>query len=257
MEFHHILVSRNDDFTTITMNRPEKRNALSESHLKELQAAFSLVGESDARGVILEGKGSVFSAGHDFSEMAGSDVSFMRRLFSVCTQTMNTIQEIPQPVLAKVGGLATAAGCQLVATCDLAVASSTAAFATPGGKGGLFCHTPMVAVARNLTRKQAFEMAYTGDPIDAQTALEWGFVNSVVAPEDLDGAAVELLRRATRGSSYSKAVGKSVMYRQLGLSQDDAYSVAIEAMTAASQTHDAQEGMAAFLEKRKPKWDNR
>jgi enoyl-CoA hydratase/carnithine racemase len=160
-------------------------------------------------------------------------------------------------VCAKVHALATAAGCQLVASCDLAVASEDAAFAIPGGKGGLFCHTPLVAVARNVGRKRALEMAFTGDPIDARTAAEWGFVNRVVPAEQLDEATHDLITRATRGSAGSKALGKHAFYAQVDLPQDKAYAYAIEVMAAAALTPDGQEGIAAFLEKRPPSFGPR
>jgi enoyl-CoA hydratase/carnithine racemase len=165
---------------------------------------------------------------------------------------MQRIQRIPQPVLASVAGLATAAGCQLVATCDLAVASSDARFATPGGRGGWFCHTPMVAVSRAVGRKRALELLLTGDPIDAATAADWGLVNRVVAPGELEAASWELLERATRGSAFSKGLGKQSYYAQIDLDQPKAYDYATEVMASASQHPDAQEGMRAFLEKRRP-----
>src|SRR5258708_32361275 len=170
MSYELIELEYSGDFATITMNNPQRRNALSLRHMLELTDAFGKVGESNVRGVILAARGPVFSAGHDFADMVGQDLIAMRKILHVCTTLMNTIQEIPQPVLARVQGLATAAGCQLVATCDLAVASTGAAFATPGGKGGWFCTTPMVAVSRNIGRKRALEMLLTGDPLVAQTA---------------------------------------------------------------------------------------
>src|SRR3989441_1375589 len=185
MSYELIKLEYEADFATITMNYPQRRNALSLKHMLELTDAFREVGESNARGVILAANGPAFSAGHDFADMVGQDLVAMRKLLSVCTSLMDTIQAIPQPVLARVHAIATAAGCQLVATCDLAVASTEASFATPGGKGGWFCTTPMVAVARNLARKRAFEMALTGDTIDAQTAADWGLINRVVPPEQL------------------------------------------------------------------------
>jgi enoyl-CoA hydratase/carnithine racemase len=255
--YEHVLVDHHDWYATITMNRPQRRNALSTEHMTELTAAFEEVAGTGARGIVLAANGPVFSAGHDFAEMAGQDLVSMRRLLQVCTELMTTIQSVPQPVVARVHGLATAAGCQLVAACDLAVAVEEAAFAIPGGKGGWFCHTPLVAVARNVGRKRAAEMAFTGDPIDAATALDWGLVNRVVPADQLDEATVGLLQRATRGSAMSKALGKGGFYTQVGLDQRQAYAYAVELMAAASQTADAQEGMAAFLEKRQPKWVDR
>src|SRR6266568_1891899 len=241
------------DFATITMNNPKRRNALSLKHMLELTDAFRKVGESRARGVFLAANGPVFSAGHDFADLAGQDLVAMRKILKVSTKLMNAIQEIPQVVIARVHGLATAAGCQLVATCDLAVAVDTAGFAAPGGKGGWFCTTPMVAIGRNLARKHALELALTGDTIDAVTAMQWGLVNRVVPEAEVDDATLGLLERATRGSASSKGLGKQAFYRQIGLDQPAAYSYAMEVMAAASQTDDAQEGVAAFLEKRPPK----
>lgn len=257
MSFEMVLVERDGPFITITMNRPERRNALSLEHMRELTAAFAEAGSSDARGVILAGRGPVFSAGHDFADMAGADLVSMRQLLWACTELMETMQRIPQPVIAQVHALATAAGCQLVATADLAVAAEGAGFATPGGRGGWFCHTPMVAVGRAVGRKQAFEMALTGDTIDAGTALRWGLVNRVVPAGALESATLDLLERATRGSAMSKALGKHTLYQQLGMDQQQAYAYAVEVMAAASQTADGQEGMASFLEKRPPKWVER
>jgi enoyl-CoA hydratase/carnithine racemase len=204
--------------------------------------------------VILAANGPVFSAGHDFADMAGAGLEQARELFRVCTTMMNTIQALPQPVVARVHALATAGGCQLVASCDLAVAANTAMFAIPGGKAGLFCHTPLVAVARNVGRKRALEMAMTGDAIDAATAADWGLINKAVAPEQLDAATGDLIERATRGSALSKALGKQAFYRQIDLVQDDAYDFAVERMASASLLPDAQESIAAFLEKRPPRY---
>ena len=257
MGFEMILVERDGPFVTIAMNRPERRNALSVAHMQELIAAFRQVGQSDARGVIVAGNGPVFSAGHDFSDMAGADLVAMRELLWTCTELMSTMQRLPQPVVARVHGLATAAGCQLVASCDLAVAAEDAGFATPGGKGGWFCHTPLVAVSRAIGRKQAMEMALTGDTVDAQTALEWGLVNRVVPADQLESATLDLLERATRGSAMSKAIGKQAFYTQLGMDQAQAYTYAVEVMAGTSQTADAQEGMASFLEKRPATWVGR
>jgi enoyl-CoA hydratase/carnithine racemase len=255
--YDHLLVKHEGDIASITLNRPEKRNALSLEVMLELTDALRDVGASDALGVILAANGPVFSAGHNFGDMRGADIATARHLFEVCTEMMDTVQAIPQPVCAKVHALATAAGCQLVATCDLAVASEDAAFCIPGGKGGLFCHTPLVAVARNIGRKRALEMAFTGDPIDARTAAEWGLVNRVVPAGELDDATHQLLSRATRGSIRSKALGKQGFYAEVDLPQREAYEYAIELMSTAALSDDAQEGIAAFLEKRHPNFTER
>jgi enoyl-CoA hydratase/carnithine racemase len=252
-----VVVEREGDFATVWMDRPERRNALSLDQMHALRVAFSEVGESDALGIVLAGRGPVFSAGHDFADIAGIDLAGARRLLAACTELMDTVQAIPQVVVARVHGLATAAGCQLVATCDLAVAAESAGFAAPGGKGGWFCTTPMVAIGRNLARKHALELALTGDTIDAPTALQWGLVNRVVPDAQLDDATLDLLRRATRGSAMSKGLGKQAFYRQMGLDQPQAYAYAMEVMAAASQIDDAQEGVAAFLEKRPPTFGRR
>lgn len=257
MDYQHVLVKRDGDFTTITMNRPDRRNALSLAHLRELIAAFTEVGDSSALGIVLAGNGPVFSAGHDFAEVGGADFGAVRRLSATCTELMTLMQSVPQPVVAKVHALATAAGCQLVASADVAVAADTAGFAAPGGKGGWFCHTPMVAVARNVGRKRAFELAMSGDVIDAATALDWGLVNKVVPAAQLDSATMDLLERVTRGSPQSKAMGKQALYAQIDLDQPKAYAYAVEVMAATSQLPDAQEGIAAFLDKRKPQWSGR
>jgi enoyl-CoA hydratase/carnithine racemase len=256
MGYEHILVERSGEFATITMNRPQRRNALSLAHMRELIAAFGEVGDGDALGIVLAGNGPVFSAGHDFSDVAGADLPAVRSLLRTCTELMNLIQQVPQPVVARVHGLATAAGCQLVASADLAVASENAGFAAPGGKGGWFCHTPMVAIARNVGRKRAAELALSGDVIDAATALDWGLVNRVVPDGQLDSAVQDLLERVTRGSAQSKGIGKQALYAQIDLDQPKAYAYAVEVMAATSQLPDAKEGMNAFLEKRKPHWQN-
>ncbi|HSM65771.1 MAG TPA: enoyl-CoA hydratase-related protein [Ilumatobacteraceae bacterium] len=248
----HLLVERAGDITTITLNRPEKRNALALDVMIELTETLQEVGATDTLGVVLAANGPVFSAGHNFGDMAGASLDDAQRLFEVCTDMMDTVQGIGQPVIARVHALATAAGCQLEATCDLAVSAESASFAIPGGKGGLFCHTPVVAVSRNIVRKRALEMALTGHAIDAATAAEWGLINRVVPDDELDAAVADLIGRATRGSAESKALGKRGFYAQVGLDQPDAYAVAIEAMANAAMLPDAQEAFAAFLEKRKP-----
>jgi enoyl-CoA hydratase/carnithine racemase len=254
MGFEHILVERSGEFVTVTMNRPQRRNALSLAHMRELITAFRQVGDSDALGVVLAGNGPVFSSGHDLAEVADADLSSVRSLLVTCTELMTLIQQIPQPVVARVHGLATAAGCQLVAATDLAVASEDAGFAAPGGKGGWFCHTPMVAIARNVGRKRALELALSGDIIDAPTALDWGLVNRVVPAAQLDSAVQDLLERVTRGSAESKGIGKQALYAQIDLDQPKAYAYAIEVMAATSQLPDAREWIRAFLDKRKPVW---
>lgn len=246
-----------DGYVLVTLDNPAKRNALSAPMMRELLSAFEQVGSSDAVGVTLAANGPVFSAGHDFADMAGTDLRAARELLTLCTEMMTAIAAMDQVVIARVHALATAAGCQLVASCDLAVAAASAAFATPGGKGGLFCHTPMVAIGRNLGRKRALELALTGDPIDAATAAEWGLINRSVPDESLVADTAELLRRATRGSAYSKALGKHTYYAQIDLPLDQAYRYAVEMMAAATQTADAQEGIGSFLNKRRPTWQNR
>jgi enoyl-CoA hydratase/carnithine racemase len=253
-ELGNVLVKRENDTVTITMNRAARRNALSADHLADLLAAFRDAGDSDASGIVLAGAGPVFSAGHDFADVAALDLAGTRNLLRLCTDVMRTIQSVPQVVIARVHSLATAAGCQLVASCDLAVAARSAGFALPGGKGGWFCHTPAVPVARAIGRKRLMELALTGDVIDAATALEWGLVNRVVPDEQLDDAVADLLARATRGSRASKALGKQALYAQLDRPEADAYTIALEVMAAASQTPAAREGIAAFLDKRKPAW---
>lgn len=255
MKYELVDLAFEEDFATITMNNPQRRNALSVRHMQELKAAFEEAGESRARGVILAGNGPVFSSGHDFSDMIGRDLAEMRKILRLCTEMMDTIQAIPQPVLARVHAMAVAAGCQLVATCDLAVASEEASFGTPGGAGGWFCTTPMVAVSRNIGRKRALEMLFTGERIDARTAYDWGLVNRVVPAGRLVEESRRLLEAATRGSAIAKGIGKQSFYAQIDLDQPKAYSYAIEVMASTSQLPHAQEGMRAFTEKRKPKFD--
>ena len=257
MKYQHLLVSASGPITTITLNRPEKRNALAMPVMRELTQALREVAQSEALGVILAANGPVFSAGHNFGDMAGATLEQARELFAVCTEMMDAIQAMPQPVIARVHALATAAGCQLVATCDLAIAADTAGFAIPGGKAGLFCHTPLVAVARSVGRKRALEMALTGDAIDAATAADWGLINKAVPADQLDAAVLDLIIRATRGSALSKGLGKQGFYQQVGLPQEQAYQLAIELMASAAMTPDAQEGIQAFLQKRHAQFTQR
>jgi enoyl-CoA hydratase/carnithine racemase len=257
MAYEHILVDREGPIATVTMNRPDRRNALSLAHMRELIEALRGIGRSDAAGIVVAANGPVFSAGHDFADMNGANLAEMRTLLQTCAELMATIQGVPQVVIAKVHALATAAGCQLVASCDLALAADTAGFAIPGGKGGWFCHTPLVALARSVGRKRALEMAFTGDVISAATAAEWGLINRAVPAGELNAQTLELLQRATRGSMLSKGIGKQCFYAQVDLDQPKAYAHAVEVMAATSQTHDAQEGMRSFLEKRAPRFANR
>jgi enoyl-CoA hydratase/carnithine racemase len=252
-----VTVDRSDTIVTITLDRPEKRNALSLDVMVELTDVLRAIGDGDALGVVLAARGPVFSAGHNFGDMAGADLDAARHLFTVCTDLMTTIQSIPQPVVAKVHALATAAGCQLVASCDLAVAARSASFALPGGKGGLFCHTPLVAVVRAVGRKRALEMALTGDPVSAEIAAEWGLVNAAVDDDELDAAVEDLVGRATRGSVLSRSLGKAAFYAQVDLPDADAYRVAVDEMSRAAMTNDAQEGFRAFLDKRPPRFSQR
>lgn len=251
MDYRHIkLEMHGGAVARLTLDRPERRNALSGEVLSEIRAALTQVAATSATGLVVAANGPVFSAGHDFADVASRDVDGVRELLNSCTAVMGLMQSMPQVVIARVQGLATAAGAQLVASADLAVAARSAGFALPGGRGGWFCHTPAVPVARAVGRKRLMEMALTGDVVDAGTALEWGLVNRVVDDQDLDAAVEDLLARATRGSAASKGWGKRVLYAQLDRPEADAYAIAVEAMTAASQSTAAREGMSAFLEKR-------
>jgi enoyl-CoA hydratase/carnithine racemase len=254
MNYRHISLAEEGDYAILTMRRAKQRNALSEDHLREILEGLRAVGEGKARGAIIAAEGPVFCAGHDFADMEGRDLGGMRRLLAVCADVMEAIRSIPQPVVAQVQGLATAAGCQLVAACDLAVAAESASFCVPGGVGGWFCTTPGVALARAVGRKHALEMLLTGDPIDARTAMAWGLVNRVAPDARLAEETRELLQRATRGSALSKGIGKQAFYRQVDLDTNAAYDHATEVMASSSQTEDARETMRAFREKRPPKF---
>ncbi len=252
----YLLVDTQDGVTRVTMNRAEKRNALSLGVMLELIEAFNEIERDRAqRVVILSGLGPAFSAGHDLREMLARSVEEYRETFDVCVRLMETIQRIPQPVIAEVAGIATAAGCQLVATCDLAVASSDAKFATPGVKIGLFCTTPMVALTRAIGRKRAMEMLLTGAFIDAQTATAWGLINRVVAPEALEAETRALAASVAHASRFVVGLGKAAFYAQVDLDQPKAYAYAKEVMSMNALANDAQEGMHAFVEKRTPQWE--
>src|SRR5437588_8159358 len=253
-DYRNVLVTDEGPVTRIILNRPDKRNALSLELIEEVIGALRESPRQDSRAIVIEGAGPVFSAGHDLSEMVGRERDFLARLFDRCSAMMQTIHEAPQPVIAKVHGVATAAGCQLVAACDLAVAAEGTRFATPGVKIGLFCSTPMVPVSRSVGRKRALELLLTGEPIGAETAREWGLVNRVVPAGELDAAVLEVVEAIARSSSYTVATGKRAFYRQIDHSQTDAYEHCQLVMTDNAVAHDAQEGMTAFLEKRAPVW---
>jgi enoyl-CoA hydratase/carnithine racemase len=256
--FQTILVAQDGATGRIKLNRPEKRNALSLELMEELIGSLEQLGaQPDVRAIVIEGAGVAFSAGHDLREMVGRDVAFYQRLFDVCTQLMETVHRVPQPVIARVQGVATAAGCQLVAACDLAVAADDAWFATPGVKIGLFCSTPMVPLSRAIGRKRALEMLLTGDPISATTALEWGLVNRVVPAKELDDAIAELVEKIARLSPLIVGIGKESFYAQVELDEHRAYDLTKSVMTKNSMAADAQEGICAFLEKRQPSWTGR
>ncbi|HEY1977562.1 MAG TPA: enoyl-CoA hydratase [Candidatus Baltobacteraceae bacterium] len=248
-------VERDGDVAVLTLSRPEKRNALSLDMMRELDGALASAGaDPEVRAVILRAEGPAFSAGHDLRQLVGRDVEAYREVFDVCVKLMERVQSIAQPVIAEVAGVATAAGCQLVATCDLAVASTQATFATPGVRIGLFCSTPMVALTRAVGRKRAMEMLLTGDSIDAETARDWGLVNRVVPPDEVHAEAVELARKIAAASGVVVGIGKAAFYRQIDLEQSSAYEYAKEVMTSNALEEDAQEGMSAFLNKRVPQW---
>ena len=251
MTFSDLIVKNEGPITEITLNRPEKRNALSLDLMGELTEALR---EAPGRAIVIGGAGPCFSAGHDLSELTGRDVVFYRRLFDACTVLMETVQAVPQPVIAKVHGVATAAGCQLVASCDMAVAEEGARFATPGVKIGLFCSTPMVPLSRAVGRKRALQMLLTGQFVDSRTAAEWGLINDVVPADQLDEAVVALATSVADASSLTLQIGKEAFYRQVDLDQRQAYDLAKEVMSLNAMAGDAQEGMSAFLEKRQPHW---
>jgi enoyl-CoA hydratase/carnithine racemase len=255
---HAYLLISEGSIAAITMNRPEKRNALSLGMMQELMAALRhLAGQAQTRVIVLAAHGPAFSAGHDLNELVGRDINAYRQIFDTCTQLMTTIHEVAQPVIARVQGIATAAGCQLVATCDLAIAAETARFATPGVKIGLFCTTPMVALTRAIGRKRALEMLLSGTPIDAHTAADWGLVNRVVPASQLEEATQSLARQIAEASALTVTLGKQAFYTQIDLDEPKAYAYAKEVMSMNALAADAQEGMSAFVEKRPPRWTGR
>jgi enoyl-CoA hydratase/carnithine racemase len=239
----------------LTLNRPQRRNALSLDLMLELiDDLDQLSGDAGTRTIILAAAGKVFCSGHDLSEMTGRDINEYRRIFDVCSELMLKIQAIPQPVIAEVQGIATAAGCQLVAACDLAIAAEEAWFATPGVKIGLFCTTPMVALTRAIGRKRALHMLLTGDPVDARTAADWGLINQAVPAAELTAATRKLAEKVAEASSLVVSIGKQAFYTQIDLDQPKAYAYAKEVMSMNALAADAQEGINAFLGKRAPCW---
>lgn len=243
---------------TLTLNRPEKRNALSLALMTELIEVLREVGSRrDVSVVILAGDGPAFSAGHDLGEMTGRSVEDYREIFDRCCELMETLQSIPQPVIARIQGIATAAGCQLAATCDLVVAEEDARFGTPGVKIGLFCSTPMVAISRVIGQKRAMQMLLTGVPIDAPTAADWGLVNEVVPGDQLESRTRELAEQIAAASSVVTGIGKEAFYAQISRDQHSAYDYAKTVMTMNALAADAQEGICAFLDKRQPTWSDR
>ncbi|MBI3698168.1 MAG: enoyl-CoA hydratase [Acidobacteria bacterium] len=255
MKYEHLLVSATPPFAIVTLNRPARRNALSVEMMSELIAALGELGaQTDARAIILSAAGAAFCSGHDLGEMIGQDIIRYRHIFDLCTELMMKIHSVPQPVIAQVQGVATAAGCQLVAACDLAVASEQAQFATPGVRIGLFCTTPMVELSRAVGRKRALEMLLTGKMVDARTAAEWGLVNRVVAPEKLAEATQQLACEIAAASPFTVSLGKQAYYAQIDLDHAKAYAYAKEVMSMNALAADAQEGMSAVLAKRHPCW---
>jgi enoyl-CoA hydratase/carnithine racemase len=253
-----LLLQRDGEILTLKLNRPERRNALSLSLLRQLDEALAHASEdASVRVVVIASDGSVFSSGHDLGEMRNRSADEYHELFATCSRVMQRMRQLPQPVIARVQGLATAAGCQLVAACDLAVAAEEAQFATPGVKIGLFCTTPMVPLVRNIPPKMAMEMLLTGRPITAQQALHAGLVNRVVPAAQLDAAVGELAEAIIASSPMTIAIGKEEFYRQQHLNEEKAYNRATNVMTDNALREDAQEGISAFLEKRTPQWQGR
>ncbi len=255
MSYRNLCLQHEGPTAVVTLNRPQRRNALSLDLMLELIDCLDAIGrDRSLRAVILAAAGKVYSSGHDLSEMVGRDINEYRRLFDVCSELMMKIQSIPQPVIAEVQGIATAAGCQLVATCDLAIASDQAAFATPGVRIGLFCTTPMVALSRAVGRKRALQMLLTGEMVDAATAADWGLVNAVAPAAELQAETRKLAARIADASTLTVSLGKQAYYTQIDLDQPKAYAYAKEVMSMNSLAADAQEGISAFLEKRAPCW---
>ena len=254
-----LIVSRNNKgVVTLKLNRPRQYNALSTEMMSAMEEALGQIRhDQGVRAVVIEGSGRGFCAGHNLRELRSGGQEFLEQVFQQCSRLMKAITRLPQPVIAKVHGIATAAGCQLVATCDLAVTASDASFGTPGVNIGLFCSTPMVAISRNMPRKRAMEMLLLGETLDAETAASYGLVNMVVDPDELDEAVDQLCERIVAKSGLTLSIGKEAFYRQIDFSIDEAYSYATETMTRNMLARDAEEGIDAFLEKRDPTWEHR
>ena len=251
-----LLRETSDGVATLTLNRPKQRNALSMALMGELNAALAeIAGDKDVKTVVIRGNGPAFCAGHDLKEIrADNREEAQRRTFKECAKLMTGIVNLPKPVIARVHGIATAAGCQLVATCDLAIAADDAQFATPGVNIGLFCSTPMVALSRNVNRKQAMEMLLTGEMIDAATAEKFGLINHAVPAKDLDAAVSDLAATICAKSAVALEIGKAAFYKQLECGLEEAYEYTGAVMVRNMMTHDAGEGIDAFIEKRHPQW---
>jgi len=258
MPYQNLCFDVKDAIGVITLNRPTRRNALSLALMQELTACLDQIEQDRGiQAVILSAAGSVYSSGHDLCEMVERNIEEYRHIFDACAELMMKIQSIPQPVIAEVQGVATAAGCQLVATCDLAIAAENASFATPGVRIGLFCTTPMVALTRAIGRKRALHMLLTGESIDARTAADWGLINQVVPAEELKNTTRTLAARIAEASPLTVGIGKQAYYAQIELEQSKAYAYAKEVMTTNALARDAQEGISAFLAKRTPCWSGK
>ncbi len=255
-----VLFEKEGSVCQLTLNQPESRNALSMDLMKDMQGKLNLITEDpDIRVVVIMGKGPAFCAGHNMKEMTGEDydIHHFRKVFSICSEMMQTLHHLPQPVIAQVHGIATAAGCQLVAACDLAIAETGARFATPGVKIGLFCSTPMVPLSRVIGRRRALEMLLTGRFVTAQEACQFGLVNRVVEPDRLAEETSNLAKEIAQNSQFTLGFGKRAFYNQIDLDEVSAYNYAKEAIALNCLAEDAQEGMAAFLQKREPEWKDR
>ena len=258
MDLKNVRLAVEGAVATVTLNNPEKRSALSLATLKELGAAFADVEvRADVRVMVVKAEGKVFSAGHNLAEMVNGSLAHYQEIFRVCGAVMQKLQQMPQPAIAQVRGIATAAGCQLVAACDLAIAEEGASFGTPGVRIGVFCTTPAIPLVRAVGRKRALEMLFTGRLISAQEAMQWGLINKVVPAESLDAEVKALAARIAEASRLTLAIGKRAFYSQVKLADEQAYTLGSEVMVSNLYAEDAVEGMNAFLEKRKPVWKDR